>query len=323
MRVREDVERVLDGDRNDAGAAAIADRSNARGRPARATAPVVPAAYRDWLRKQHGGVDLLGLRTQEGTAAHARTIYVPQTTVARAEPDPAGRRRRPGLDVDMLGRVREPERHALVLDRLARESLYVSGAPGRGKSTFCRWIACLVAEGGPPIPGVSGPAEFVETLAPGLAQRLPLLLKLREFWEYLPLRIGGGLSTSDVENAISRWIEAKRPDSLDGNLALAHLAHGSALLILDGMDEVPVTARTSEGRWHPRQSLLNTLAEACPSWILAGAAQSFATSASGPPRASLVRRARRRHPNRPRDDLPGRPRRFSCCVLPFALCLVD
>ena len=170
----------------------------------------------------------------------------------------------------MEGREREAERHALVLDRLARESLYVSGAPGTGKSTFCRWVAWLVAEGAPPVPDVTGPAEFVETLDRDFARRLPLLLKLREFWEYLPARIGGGLSTSDVEAALSQWIAAKRPDGLDGSLALAHLAHGSTLLILDGMDEVPVTTKTSAGRWHPRQSLLAALAEACPAWIRAG-----------------------------------------------------
>ena len=39
------------------------------------------------------------------------------------------------------------ERHAVLLQRLGEESLYVPGAPGSGKSTFCRWLALLAAGG--------------------------------------------------------------------------------------------------------------------------------------------------------------------------------
>jgi len=50
----------------------------------------------------------------------------------------------------------------------------------------------------------------------------------------------------------------------------AHLAHGSALLALDGMGEVPVGHTTGVSRWHPRQQLVAALADACPVWIAAG-----------------------------------------------------
>ena len=70
--------------------------------------------------------------------------------------------------------------------RLATESLYVSGAPGTGKSTFCRWVAWLVAEGAMPSLDVPPPDDFAEVLDDGLKGRLPVLLRLREFWEYLP-----------------------------------------------------------------------------------------------------------------------------------------
>ncbi len=137
------------------------------------------------------------------------------------------------LDVDI-------DRHTLALNRLAHESLYVSGAPGTGKSTFCRWVAWLVAEGAMPALGRRPADEFAETLDDGLKGRLPVLLRLREFWEYLPPRAGAGLTVSELEDAICRWVDKKRPDGLDSDLFRAHLAHGSALLILDGMDEVPV-----------------------------------------------------------------------------------
>ncbi len=86
------------------------------------------------------------------------------------------------------------------------------------------------------------PDEFAEVLDDGLKGRLPVLLRLREFWEYLPPRAGASLTASDLEDAIGHWVDKKRPDGLDSALLRAHLAHGSALLVLDGMDEVPVSS---------------------------------------------------------------------------------
>jgi formylglycine-generating enzyme required for sulfatase activity len=286
-RVRQNVEAFLatvltdeEADGDGTGALSSAEeRTSAGRRGARASrgfpsgaAPAVPIAYRDWVKKQHGGVDLLGLQLKKGRPPSLGTIYVPQTTVAHAAPESQRRRGRPGIDVDMRGATRHPgeregERHSLVLDRLARESLYLSGAPGTGKSTFCRWVAWLVAEGAVPAADVTGPDEFAESLDSGLKQRLPILLKLREFWDLLPIRVGGGLTPADVEDALARWVDARQPDGLDARLVRAHLEHGSALLLLDGMDEVPISAGTPGRRWHPRQQLLNALAEACPAWI--------------------------------------------------------
>jgi hypothetical protein len=153
---------------------------------------------------------------------------------------------------------RERESHTLVLGRLATESLYVSGAPGTGKSTFCRWVAWLVAEGAVPSVDVPPLDDFAEALDDGLRGRLPVLLKLREFWEYLPTRVGASLTVSELEDAIGRWVDQKRPDGLDSRLFRE--------LLLDGMDEVPVSSVTNATRWHPRQQLLNALADACPRW---------------------------------------------------------
>ena len=88
------------------------------------------------------------------------------------------------------------------------------------------------------------PEEFAEALDDGLKGRLPVLLRLREFWEYLPPSVGASLTVSDLEEAIGRWVDQKRPDGLDSRLLRAHLAYGSALLVLDGMDEVPVGQKT-------------------------------------------------------------------------------
>lgn len=235
-----------------------ADAQRGRRGSAGGSRPDVPVAYREWVKKQYGGVDLLGLQLKKGRPPSLSAIYVPQTTTSARPPEeqPSRRRQqRPGIDVDMRGRERE--RHTLALSRLATESLYVSGAPGTGKSTFCRWVAWLVAEGAMPSLDVLPPDDFTEILDEGLKGRLPVLLRLREFWEYLPPRVGASLTVSDLEDAIGRWVDQKRPDGLDSRLLRAHVAHGSTLLVLDGMDEVPVSAITSAGKWYPRQQILS------------------------------------------------------------------
>src|SRR6185503_15821724 len=98
------------------------------------------------------------------------------------------------------------------------------------KSTFCRWVAWLVAEGAIPSLDVPPPEEFTEVLDDGLKGRLPVLLRLREFWEYVRPRVGASVTVSDLEDAIVAWVDRRRPDGLDADLFRAHLVSGSALL---------------------------------------------------------------------------------------------
>jgi formylglycine-generating enzyme required for sulfatase activity len=267
-RVRQNVESFLATVLTEAGSTDVAARAQrARDKASSSTlSPAVPVAYRDWVKKQHGGVDLLGLQLKKGRPPSLGTIYVPQTTSAAPDsPEELSDRASDLLVLELDG-----DRRALLLDRLSKESLYVDGPPGAGKSTFCRWVACLVAEGAVSATDLAGPAPFVESLDRDLARRMPVLLKLREFWHYLPVRAGGGLTRADVERAIETWAESKQPDGLDAPLVWAHLAHGSALLMLDGMDEVPISAGKPGAKWHPRQALVTALAEACPAWNTAG-----------------------------------------------------
>lgn len=54
-----------------------------------------------------------------------------------------------------------------MLQRFGDESLYLPGDPGAGKSTFCRWLALVTAEGRVPEHPVPSPE--------GYAERLPVL----------------------------------------------------------------------------------------------------------------------------------------------------
>ena len=183
-------------------------------------------------------MDLLGLQLKKGRSPSLSAIYVPQTTTPTL----------PVPNTDLSAAEWAWQRSSLVLGQLNTKSLYVSGAPGTGKSTFCRWVAWLVAEGAIPPLDVSPPPGFTEVLGDGLKTRLPILLRLREFWEYLPPRVGASLTVSDLEDAIGSWVEKRRPDGLDVALFRAHLAYGSVLLIVDGADEVPVAVKTGAGK---------------------------------------------------------------------------
>jgi formylglycine-generating enzyme required for sulfatase activity len=270
-RLRQDVERYLSEllhETNGGGAAKIERVGPGQSAAIAAGPPQVPVAYREWVKKQHGGVDLLGLQLKKGRPPSLGAIYVPQTTTPVASGDPV-------LDQALVHFERKATEvkgaaPVLALSRLSTESLYVSGAPGTGKSTFCRWVAWLVAEGVVPSQAVPPPHPFAEVLDDGLKGRLPVLLRLREFWEYLAPRVGASFTVSDLEDAITAWVTKRRPDGLDAALLRAHLAHGSALLLLDGVDEVPVSATRGASKWLPRQQLLSALADACPTWIKAG-----------------------------------------------------
>lgn len=229
--------------------------------------PEVPAAYRAWVVRMHGGIDLLGLRLRKARPPSLASIYVPQTTLVTEQVLTTDRKRRPIIDVDMQGRGRDAERRVLVLTQLASQSLFVSGAPGTGKSTFCRRVACLVAEGAPADQG-SMSQEFTEELGDELKGRLPLLLKLRELTDYLPSK--RSFTPSDVLDAIERWVTSRQPDGLHPALVRAHLDSGSALVILDGMDEVPVSQTSSSLTWHPRAQLIDVLGELTSRWSKSG-----------------------------------------------------
>ncbi len=91
-RLRADVERYLSEllRETDRGSTAVGAAPAPRGWRAAILKgrPDVPVAYRDWVRKQHGGVDLLGLQLKKGRPPSLSAIYVPQTTTATPSVEP-------------------------------------------------------------------------------------------------------------------------------------------------------------------------------------------------------------------------------------------
>lgn len=229
--------------------------------PTRKQPTVVPAAYRDWLKAQCADIDL-ELRRKEGHAVRLNNVYVPLTTLAGRSEDRAVEAT-PGRQADA--------RPQLLVDLLARQSLYISGVPGAGKSTFCRWVAWLACEGGMPAQEVADPEAYVERFPEALRNRLPLLVRLRDFWIHLPDTPGRReLSRAELTDALEKWITATKQGELEWAVVKAHLDEGSAFLIVDGVDEVPLTHGEESRASSPREMVLSGLGAAMPGWIKQG-----------------------------------------------------
>ena len=220
----------------------------------------VPSAYRDWLKSETGSLELLGLGSSLGRSLFLSSMYVPLVTSASQES--LGRSASAPSD----GQAMEPR--TLLLDALERQSLYVPGSPGSGKSTFCNWVAWLVCEGAIPQSDVDPPQAFVETLPASLIGKLPVLVRLREFWRALP---GGGsghaVSAEEFVAILQSWLR-KRASGAAALDLMALASRGLLVLILDGIDEVPTAVPSSADDYNPRQLLLLTLASIVKKWTL-------------------------------------------------------
>ena len=81
-------------------------------------------------------------------------MYVPAVTAVRLKES--------AEDPERSMRERQ---HDLLLHRLGEASLYVPGAPGSGKSTFCRWAALAVVTGAVPKHAIEAPDAYAEELS--------------------------------------------------------------------------------------------------------------------------------------------------------------
>ncbi len=231
----------------------------------------IPAGYRDWLERECADLTFSSsLKIQQGQAPRLTHLYVP--AIASGQEREPGRSGDPEMPQEVFLRGGKGEElPPLLLDRLGRDSLYVSGDPGSGKSVFCRWAALAAVLGKVPDLPVTAPQGYSETLPEVLQGRLPLLLRLRALWEKLPAQPGHGeRSRAQLEQAIYDWLAGHSPGGLDRQTARAWLEQGRVLLILDGVDEVPRSHGEGAAAWYPRAQLLSGLAAALPAWQSAG-----------------------------------------------------
>jgi hypothetical protein len=230
------------------------------------TKPCVPPAYIEWLLTRCGDVELMGLELTHGSGVRLNHVYTPLATSARLdEAERKARRQRKEMPTEL-----QRESKQLLLELLDKQSLYVSGDPGSGKSTFCRWVTWLTCYGEMPVVDEPAPKEYGETFPDSLRGRLPVLVRLSEFWQHLPADGVRSVGMGGLERALERWLADRKHPGIDATCLKAHLDDGSALLILDGVDEVPPIRKTDGEEWYPREMLLAGLAEAVARWTKAG-----------------------------------------------------
>ena len=224
----------------------------------------IPAEYYDWLRRSLEKVELLGAK--EGRAVTLNHVYVPALTRpapapavrkrgrkkqreggGRTETDPAPPAPRPGVAL-RPGPGRRRQVHLLPMggvaehrrDRTDPSGSGAGGLRGAGARRTCAagcrcWCRCASSGGVWTAAAANEPGT-----APIWRRRWP-----------------------------TGWT-ARRRGGLTGAPARAHLNAGSAFLLFDGLDEVPVSDTRDRVTVYPRDLLLSGLADALPDWQKAG-----------------------------------------------------
>ena len=232
--------------------------------------PSRPVSYTQWLADHlntNSAIKLSGLRPKEGVGVSLSHVYVPVVTRGGALDSERPPR---GADAGIaLESSQEKPEFELLLNLIGEKSLYVSGAAGSGKTTFCQWLTLALCQQNVSSHPLAPPDQFRESFPEPLKEKLPLLVTLREFWKYLP-ETGGELTRARLEHSLERWIEATQPGGLAWSEVKRHLAVGQTVLIFDGVDEVPRDGAASEPLTGPRSQLLSGLADAVAAWTTLG-----------------------------------------------------
>ncbi|NOZ54792.1 MAG: SUMF1/EgtB/PvdO family nonheme iron enzyme [Gammaproteobacteria bacterium] len=225
--------------------------------------------YRDWLCRRCESVELLGLDQKDAHNVRLQQVYVP-AMVVWDDPDPALLKahqiERPNdLHHETTDKIRI---NLPLLHRLACHSLYVPGAPGAGKSTFCRWLALIAASDTVPQHPIPAPDEYLEASPSESKRRIPVLCYLRDLNDHKELLRGssGSWTKKELEDTLAKWLDKTQPGGLNGTAWRDLIKNGDCLMILDGVDELQTLYKEGKQSHRPRSNFLSGLADALPHW---------------------------------------------------------
>ena len=190
-----------------------------------ATVPPIsfPDAYRQWLIENYQHLDADKLYGSEMMALNLPEIFIQLYADA---PEGAGKRRG---QMSMDPKDRKPvDLEELIANR---DTLLIEGHPGSGKTTLMKHVTyCLAKEGAPCVP-----------LTP-LAGFLPILIFFKDLHDYFKDHKEEEVSALDI---IGWCCTARMGATIDAATVRAFIEQRRALILLDGMDELPQPHRDS------------------------------------------------------------------------------
>ncbi|RQW04566.1 DUF4062 domain-containing protein [candidate division KSB1 bacterium] len=221
----------------------------------------IPIDYLNWLMERCTSIELKAHLAREGCAPpRLSSVYVP-TPTAEWRKEKLVKSKKEGV------LFRKNEGFALLLERLADESLYVSGIAGCGKSTFAKWVAYLICSGEMPEQiQMKDSEKIVENFPDALKGKMPVLVLFREFWPFLEKQPGRrSLNRKEFETVLKEYIETKF-EGLDWRKTEHYIDDGKAILLFDGVDEIPISSGENKDIYYPREMILDGLKSCIPSW---------------------------------------------------------
>ena len=235
-----------------------------------AALPLIPARYGQWLESDCRDVLPFGMEQKQQLLMHLRQVYVP-ALVERQKTELQSRTATKTQAADSEDSPEEPDSE-LLMAAIQQGSLLVEGDPGAGKSTFCRWLCLRMMCELSLQELVETPEEFREQLSADLRPNLLVVrVPLRELNDQLCAERRNSLDVEQLQQMLGQCLDRYAGErGLQGRQLLAWLQAGRVLLLLDGVDEVPVEQGAGADCWQPRQVLLECLPSAVRLWLQAG-----------------------------------------------------
>jgi formylglycine-generating enzyme required for sulfatase activity/calcineurin-like phosphoesterase family protein len=188
--------------------------------------PPVPTAYGKWLEEFHSTVPLEML-AKKGEVV---MISLPAVYISLETTNPFFKPTEKEKDVVSEEVEEEPgEKQTKDIEELLGRvcCMLLRGNAGTGKTTLVKHLAYSLTHG-------SGPD--------GLKGYLPLLIFLKELWSFYKEALEKNPQNVTLEPLLERYFEnAKCPLTME--IVNAYLAHNRALVLIDGLDEVPEDIR--------------------------------------------------------------------------------